>query len=971
MDLEKGGVDLFSEIYAKEGVQGVLKKLKESSVAIVGKKTCPFCMESKAILESAVEQAGERADSITFLWIEQVAKGGNLLAELKKELNHSTVPMIFIGGSMVGGCDTITQMKSDGVLNSALLRAFSVKPQPTEEQVVTSKGMSGNLDMLMEQLNETNSQDEDLKDEDHYLPDERFEDRLMHPALTEGASKVIPPLFWFPEVVDNNVVRLTGVQVVVINILAIIWRKHTWTHYMILGLALDNLGRLVFGTGPSPLGQLARCVAVPLKPNFKPGIPKQFAIACGLTMSVISVIFLFVTGFDPERIIASCFMGVYAALAALEAGINFCMGCYMFGWLVKLGILPKEIYSLCISMMPEYQYTYDDATKVVEVNAPEKVRLQYPGKDKSEIDVRYKVKSSDHDSQSFHIIKYTKASHFNIVLAILGLASLWRLAGTSDIGNAVGFSISNTPGDVFTVMSVVLMVLFGSLYLARMFFYPKKVMKDWMSPINSSALVIPPASFVLLAFCVYGRFSGADTLAKVLFWIGAPATLLFSIVLAARWITDAHSQEHINAGWLLIPSANFVCSFVAPIMDDRYLEAAYLWFSFGVAIGVPVYVITLHKSIVFNDPDDRLRLLKWSFVAMTSVASLGNTFLTGQFSSASKVLYFISLSLGLMLGCLYLTGHYSQLKFDPTSTWSVAFPLEALAIATCVYAANVKGVLPQGMAYAGLGIASWTVATLFLQTIFTVLMKKFFMMDQKYGPLSQQILTHEAFRGASIRLHEALKTLSIQGDSQVNPGALRNFALLFRRFRLVHTWHAVHEEKVIFKEFENFVPGACARQHKEHQRDELLMQRWNICLEALERGDGGKSAEMALGILQKEIPDFLVDFEDHLQGEEMHLQRLGRKAICFDLQKDMIRRIWEMTPMKVWEEFLPFVVENVPMHQQRVKFVRAYALWSLPERAQLIGRCIALGTDPAIWEKLVESVPEIAPRGEKRWRRYY
>ena len=182
----------------------------------------------------------------------------------------------------------------------------------------------------------------------------------------------------------------------------------------------------------------------------------------------------------------------------------------------------------------------------------------------------------------------------------------------------------------------------------------------------------------------------------------------------------------------------------------------------------------------------------------------------------------------------------------------------------------------------------------------------------------------------------------------------------------MHTWHAVHEEEVIFKEFENFVPGACARQHEEHQRDELLMQRWNICLEALERGVGGKSAEMALVIIQKEIPDFLVDFEDHLQGEEMHLQRLGRKSICFDLQKDMIRRIWEMTPMKVWEEFLPFVVEHVPMHQQRVKFVRAYALWSLPERAQLIGRCIALGTDPAIWEKLVESVPEIAPPEGRR-----
>jgi len=970
MDIENGGGNLFSETYASEGVQGVIQRLKKYIVAVVGKKTCPFCMESKALLEAALEQAGGGKDNIVFLWSDEIAHGATLIGELKKELNHSTVPMIFIGGSFVGGCDAVTKMKSEGVLSSCLLRAMSSAAQPTGDGDAATHFDEGDVEAFEKILDSNCVRDDTIEDALHYVPDEKFQDKYTHPALTEKSHKVIPPLFWFPEVVDNNVVRFTGVQVVIINVLAIIWRKYTWAHYMILGLALDNLGRLVYGTGPSPLGQLARCAAVPLKPTFKPGIPKQFAIACGLTMSIISVIFLFVTGFDPERIIASCFMGVYACLAALEAGINFCMGCYIFGWLVKVGILPKEIYSLCITMMPEYQYTYDDATKVVDVDTPEEVRLQYPGKEKSDIDVRYKAKSSDHDSQSFDIVKYTKASHFNIVLAMLGLASLWRLAGTPDIGNAVGFSISNTPGDVFTVMSVVLMVLFGSLYLARLWFYPKKVMKDWMNPVNSNALVIPPASFVLLAFCVYGRFSGADVLARVLFWIGAPATLLFSIILAARWITDAHSEEHINAGWLLIPSANFVCALVAPRMDGNYLEAAYLWFSFGVAIGIPVYVITLHKSIVFNDPDDRLRLLKWSFVALTSVACVGNTFLTGQFSSASKILYFVSISLALVLGCLYLTGHQSQLKFDPTSTWSVAFPLEALAIATCVYAANVQGTLPQGMAYAGLGIASWTVATLFLQTVFSILMKKFFTMDQKYGPLSQQILTHEAFRGAAGKLHEALKMLNMSGH-KINPGALQNFALLFRRFRLVHTWHAVHEEEVIFKEFEKFVPGACSRQHKEHHRDEILMQRWNACLEILEGGEVGKPTTMALDILQKEIPQFLIDFEDHLQGEEMHLQRLGRKSICYDLQKDMIRRIWDMTPIKVWEEFLPFVVQNVPMHQQRVKFVRAYALWSVPERAQLIGRCIALGTDPAIWEKLVESVPEIAPRGEKRWRRYY
>lgn len=37
-------------------------------------------------------------------------------------------------------------------------------------------------------------------------------------------------------------------------------------------------------------------------------------------------------GFDPEEIIPSCFLGMYAALAALEAGLDFCMGEHQWQW---------------------------------------------------------------------------------------------------------------------------------------------------------------------------------------------------------------------------------------------------------------------------------------------------------------------------------------------------------------------------------------------------------------------------------------------------------------------------------------------------------------------------------------------------------------------------------------------------------------------------------------------------------------
>ena len=506
-----------------------------------------------------------------------------------------------------------------------------------------------------------------------------------------------------------------------------------------------------------------------------------------------------------------------------------------------------------------------------------------------------------------------------------------------------------------------------------------------MCPLRSNAFVIPPASLVLIAAAITGRFDNADTLAKVLFWIGAPITLAITLLLAARWITDLHSEEHINPAWLLPPTATFVCALTGPILDVDYTEASYLWFGAATALSIPLYVITFHKSVVFNEPDDRNRLLKWTWVASPAVACAALVVLTATtastsmdiqgtstlaFDFASRLLYFIALSLGFILGLLFLTGYSSRIKFDPAASWTIAFPLEALAIATIFYASAIRGTLPNGMAYAGLAISCWTVLVLTLHSIHSLLMKGFFVMDPKYGPLSQQILTHEAFRAAGERMKAAVAALDPGNSGTPNPFALADLALQFRRYRLAHAWHAEQEDSIIFKEFENYAPGLAKLQHEEHEEHEVVMARWAACIDSLERA-ADSSDPNALETLSKEIPAFIDEFEGHMRGEEEHLQRGGRKHTNFDLQKDMLRRIWEATPIDVWSEYLPYVVNNLPMQQQRIKFVRCWAIWALPERAQLIGRMIAMGVDAHIWARLIESIPEIAPRGDPHWRRYY
>ena len=52
------------------------------------------------------------------------------------------------------------------------------------------------------------------------------------------------------------------------------------------------------------------------------------------------------------------------------------------------------------------------------------------------------------------------------------------------------------------------------------------------------------------------------------------------------------------------------------------------------------------------------------------------------------------------------------------------------------------------------------------------------------------------------------------------------------------------------------------------------------------------------------------------------MQGLPRKYLPLEMHKQIMRRCFEMTPAPVWAEFLPWVLNNLPMMQQRVRSER-------------------------------------------------
>ena len=115
-------------------------------------------------------------------------------------------------------------------------------------------------------------------------------------------------------------------------------------------LVYGFLARVLTGPTLSPMGLLATRVLVPLLGNpIRPvaGPPKRFAQAVGLGFSTASLILYYAFGLTQA---AYGVLGVLLLFAALESVVGFCAGCFVFGYLMRWGLVPKETCEKCSNL---------------------------------------------------------------------------------------------------------------------------------------------------------------------------------------------------------------------------------------------------------------------------------------------------------------------------------------------------------------------------------------------------------------------------------------------------------------------------------------------------------------------------------------------------------------------------------------------------------------------------------------------
>lgn len=155
-------------------------------------------------------------------------------------------------------------------------------------------------------------------------------------------------LLTFPNPVNEHAARFTAGLVVLLT-LATISASGT-VRLVLLGiLTVGFLLRVAGGPRYSPFGRLSVHVLVPLfgrDPELTAGPPKRFAQAIGLVFSGLALALTLLSLPTAATIV----LGILAVAATLESVLGFCLGCWVFSYLMTWGVIPESVCEECASV---------------------------------------------------------------------------------------------------------------------------------------------------------------------------------------------------------------------------------------------------------------------------------------------------------------------------------------------------------------------------------------------------------------------------------------------------------------------------------------------------------------------------------------------------------------------------------------------------------------------------------------------
>ena len=152
-------------------------------------------------------------------------------------------------------------------------------------------------------------------------------------------------MFGFPNPVNEKAARVVAGVVAILGIVVLA----TGARWLLVVLAYGFWARVLTGPTLSPLGRVAMRVVAPRlgPPNYVAGPPKRFAQGMGAAFTTSAAVLALGFGADTA---ADLLTGLLVVAATLESVFAVCVGCQVFGLLMRAGVVPEETCERCANI---------------------------------------------------------------------------------------------------------------------------------------------------------------------------------------------------------------------------------------------------------------------------------------------------------------------------------------------------------------------------------------------------------------------------------------------------------------------------------------------------------------------------------------------------------------------------------------------------------------------------------------------
>ncbi|CAN6481904.1 unnamed protein product [Victoria cruziana] len=340
-------------------------------------------------------------------------------------------------------------------------------------------------------------------------------------------------------------------------------------------------------------------------------------------------------------------------------------------------------------------------------------------------------------------------------MALAGQALLWRTLSSGSFTHPWPLLLNSIVEKSFWLMAAVVLVSSSIAYLLKLIFHFDVVKAEFFDRWRVNYLFAPWIAALLLLLCLLpfgydrGTSSGwegnkflnwghpAPATTRALWCIFTAPVLLLEVKIYGQWFTKGKRFLSIVAN----PSTHLslIGNFAAAQTAARFgwLEPALFLFSIGIVHYLVVFV-TLYQRLPCNASSPaRLQPTIFLSIAAPSMASLAWASISGQFDNVSKMLYFLSLFLFLML-IVRPTLFAKAMKRFSSAWWAYVFPVTMLALSSAEYSEKVESAVAHGIRIAMSLISLATTLALILLTV--VYGKAVFVDDRSLFPQQTKVL---------------------------------------------------------------------------------------------------------------------------------------------------------------------------------------------------------------------------------------